>query len=146
MFDWDEDYDSLVAPPQRPKAEMQEQACELPERSSATKWVFACGLLACVAFIGQNHLQKPEAMPEWMSASLLPVSFATLPTLPTGLVALEAQQAFQFTSDLRRFSGPELARYAETTRSDLAAAESYLRGYLADALTLIEAEKARRGL
>lgn len=143
MFDWDEDYDGLIAavPEDRPLP------VAAPQRRSRTVigfWIVG-GLLAlgigAYAVSGKAIFPPGQAQPDLLAA----LPFGGAGVLPE-LQVLGDSQAASFQAGLRGFSAPELTRYAGTTRADLSLAPEFMRPYLADALALIEHEMSRRGL
>lgn len=142
MFNWDEDYDGLIAaaPTDRP---VNVAASPQRRRTVIGLWIVA-GFLAlgvgAYAISGKAMFQPGQAQLDRIAA----LPFGGDGVVPDLQVMGDAQGA-SFRAGLRGFSEPELMRYAATTRADLGLAPEFMRPYLADALALIEQEISRRG-
>ncbi len=143
MFDWDRDYDGLIAAaPTNEPAPVA--AAPRRKRMAFSMMILAGFLVLCSAVyvvsetvIFRSVLAQPDPL------TILPFGGDGV---IIDLLAMNDEQRNSFLTDLQKFSNADLLLYAATTRSDLEAAPEFMRPYLADALALIEHEMLRRGL
>lgn len=145
MFDWDKDYDGLIAAGPKPFEPDAADAPKYIRLPRFTKVMILGAVLLCTGAFGYTLASKSRTVADLTQLGLK--GFAPFGSFgpPVALQVLEDSQSARFQAGLRRFSEPDLMQYASTTRKDLDAAAGFMQPYLADALVLIDYEISRRG-
>jgi hypothetical protein len=146
MFDWERDQDEIRL--QRPAPPPPPPPPPAPPRGWQGQWlspVAAGGTL----LLGLAMFKTAEPPPPPTPVSIAAFGGTPLPELrpaTPGIVlqVYDAAQAARFVGGLARFDTPALLVYAAQTRADIALRNQPMTADLHDALTLIEAEIARR--
>lgn len=148
MFDWDRDQAEIVAPRSLPPPPVPPAPAPAP-RGWQGQWLAPLVAPALGAMIWMVFL-KPDAEPRVaVSAAAFgaPVSAAVAaPAAALLLVAYDAQAEARFRRGLARFGNDDLSRFALALRRDLGDLGGPLVPEQLDALALVEAEQAARGL
>lgn len=153
MFDWDQHYDSEVAPRRLPadRAEERPPASAASVHMQATLplrlWLLLPGLA-----LGALWAAPAALWPAGDATARMPVSVAAFGAMPVAdttrrevaLAVYDMAQAERFRSGLARFTSADLAAYAAATERDIAGIDTPLEAELRDALALIRDEIDRR--
>lgn len=146
MFDWDKDYSTLIAgravpAPDDDKPDSPAQAIIIRLRRFFVP-LGLCGLfLAAVAY---EKLDPSRISP---SAALDGPALAQVADmLPPQMEVYDLQQFHRFTNGLRQMSAPDLLTYKINLQRELGAASAFMAPFHRDALFLLQAEIARRGV
>lgn len=159
MFDWDRDYDNLVAAaatrdkgaranPDAPPPWAARPPLRMPMRVLWSLAASALVLVAALMVAGQVRpapgpetalAPDPEAAQLDTDAPAAQAQPAASPA-PVALLAYRPADAARFRRGLGRFSDDDLLIYAQQTRHMLANPDDPLAPFLADALALTEAE------
>lgn len=154
-FDWDRDYEELLSKVS-PSSNQSDEMIRTASVALFPKRVFVpglivpiavCGLLIsalAVAKFGPALLTKPT-----LSQFVIGLS-APLPTkltvLPMQLQVYDHAQYQRFSQGLRQMSAKDLLEYETRLRRDITTASGFMAPYHLDALIVLEAELALRGL
>lgn len=143
MFDWDKDYDGLIASgPTKVESDAQPELRASSGPSRQKVLILAAALL-CAGLMWSSFTSTPHRIAGLAQSSfIMPLPFSA----PLEMQILDQDQRARFQAGLRVFSAPDLVQYGTTTRADLNGAAVFMQPYLADALALIEHELARRGM
>ncbi len=145
MFDWDEDYESLVAPvgvtvaALAPRRSVIDALGDGARRLALAALVaLALGVAGAAALIGPADIRAQVASLGWM--------WGTQAAMPAALLHYEQSQFDNFRRGIAGFSDADLLGYANSLQRDLHSAGGLMTGFTRDALYLAQMEIDRRGL